>query len=266
MFKGFQSTGVFGTTVKTKQMFNGIPSTGFSQAEGIQGAIPTDSLVAWFNPQIIDSSTGITLNGSTVSSWKDTSGTYNLVQATAANQPTYVQSSATYRGRNYLSFDGGDSLSLVNNLGLGTNSVMSYFIILKRSNLTGANRFPLNFNTGAAGSISINSRGDAVFINSNLASSVNTAISPESINIQFYGFEVNRGAGFQYLHANGTYRRASSAITTTITDYSLGTFFISSTTAFYLGFVFDVLIYNKSLTQDEYINLYRYFNNLYGGI
>jgi hypothetical protein len=49
------------------------------------------SLVAWYQYQ-----TGIILNGSDVSAWKDYTGAYNMVQATAIKQPAYSSGTLTF--------------------------------------------------------------------------------------------------------------------------------------------------------------------------
>lgn len=71
--------------------------------------LPTQlsSLEAWYRGDM-----GVTLNGSTVSAWADQSGNgRHLSNGTAAQQPTYVASSAGIGSRPALSFDGGDILS-----------------------------------------------------------------------------------------------------------------------------------------------------------
>jgi hypothetical protein len=50
-----------------------------------------DSLVAWYQYQ-----TGITLHGSDVSKWADYTGVYDMVQATAVNQPAYSSGTLTF--------------------------------------------------------------------------------------------------------------------------------------------------------------------------
>ena len=54
---------------------------------------PSDesSLVAWYQYQ-----TGISLNGSDVEAWEDYTKAYNMVQATAANQPAYSDGTLTF--------------------------------------------------------------------------------------------------------------------------------------------------------------------------
>jgi hypothetical protein len=49
------------------------------------------TLVAWYQYQ-----TGITLNGSDVSVWKDYTGVYDMVQETEVNQPDYSGGTLTF--------------------------------------------------------------------------------------------------------------------------------------------------------------------------
>jgi hypothetical protein len=270
MFKGFQTAGpgMTATTTRPKNMFAGFPNTSFGDLNGLQGNIPSDNLVAWFNPQIVDPTNGITLNGSTVSSWKDTSGTYNLIQATAANQPTYVQNSQTYKGRNYLSFDTTDILSLNNSqLGVGTNGVYTVLSLYFFSSPATAFNYALNY-----GSLVLNVAGDyairtttsgvrqVIFIDTSLK---NITTSVDVAQLSLKGIEINRTNGLMYMHQSNIFRIGSVAISTTLTDYNGGSFRMGGVQAGTAS-IFDTLIYNRALTQAEYSSIYNYFNGLYG--
>jgi hypothetical protein len=58
---------------------------------------PSDesTLVAWYQYQ-----TGIILNGSDVSTWKDSAGAYHMAQATEVNQPAYSNGTLTFASAN----------------------------------------------------------------------------------------------------------------------------------------------------------------------
>lgn len=266
MFKGFQSAGpgITATTTKPKNLFVGFPNTSFGNFNGLQGNIPGDSLVAWFNPQIIDGTNGITLNGNTVSSWKDTSGTYNLVQATAANQPTLVQNSQTYKGRNYLSFDSNDFLQLnASTLGVGTNAVYTiltlYFFSVNNSSGYSALLYTspgaYTFGTTTAGGRSIN-------FTDTVTRFINAVAEPAVLTLK--GMEINRTNGLMYSHFRNVFRFASTAISTTLTDYNGGNFRFGGPVPSGTMTMFDTLIYNRELTQAEYSSIFNYFNGLYG--
>jgi hypothetical protein len=269
MFKGFQTAGpgMTATTTRPKNMFAGFPNTSFGDLNGLQGNIPSDNLVAWFNPQIVDATNGITLNGSTVSSWKDTSGTYNLIQATAANQPTYVQNSQTYKGRNYLSFDSTDFLQLnASTLGVGTNPVYTiltlYFISVNNS----SGYVSLIYGSGAAGQYVFSTSTGGIrsinFIDSGGTRTINASAEPASLTLK--GMEINRTNGFLYSHFTNTFRFNSVAISTTLTDYNGGNFRLGGPVTSGTITMFDTLIYNRGLTQAEYSSIFNYFNGLYG--
>ena len=269
MFKGFQSAGqgITATTTKPKNLFAGFPNTSFGNLNGLQGNIPSDSLVAWFNPQIVDASNGITLNGNTVSSWKDTSGTYNLVQATAANQPTYVQNSQTYKGRNFLSFDTTDTLQLnASTLGIGTNPVYTilslYFFSVNNTTLFSAIRYNDGtftpghylFGTSTAGV-------NVIFYFDSALRSLN--FGNLSAQLSLKGMEINRTNSLLYGHLNNNFRVSSTAILSTLTDYNGGNFRLGTLSTGTMT-MFDTLIYNRALTREEYSSIFNYFNGLYG--
>jgi len=269
MFKGFQSAGpgMTATTTRPKNMFAGFPNTSFGDFNGLQGNIPSDNLVAWFNPQIVDPTNGITLNGSTVSSWKDTSGTYNLVQATAANQPTYVQSSLTYKGRNYLTFDTTDFLQLnASTLGIGTNGAYTVLSLYFFSNNVTSGLFAIRYNNGTT------TPGDYVMgtstggirtalYNDGTLRGVSGAVDLAQLSLK--GVEINRTNSLIYAHNGSNFRVGSAAISPALTDYNGGPFRLGVISTGTMT-MFDTLIYNRALTQAEYSSIYNYFNGLYG--
>jgi len=270
MFKGFQTAGpgITATTTRPKNMFAGFANTAFGDFNGLQGYIPSDNLVAWFNPQIVDPTNGITLNGSTVSSWKDTSGTYNLIQATAANQPTYVQSSITYKGRNYLTFDTTDFLQLnASTLGIGTNPVYTVLSLYSLTSPATAFQYGLyygsgTFTTGGDYAIRTTTSGlrQGVYFDTALRFPTTTV---DGAQLSLKGIEINRTNGLIYMHQSNIFRIGSVAILTTLTDYNGGNFRMSALQAGTMS-MFDTLIYNRALTQAEYSSIYNYFNGLYG--
>ena len=264
MFKGFQSTGqgITATTTKPKNLFAGFPNTSFGDFNGLQCNIPSDSMVAWFNPQIIDGTNGITLNGNTVSSWKDTSGTYNLIQATAANQPTYVQNSQTYKGRNYLTFDTTDFLQLnASTLGIGTNPVYTILSLYYFSNNLNSSFSAIRYNNGSS------TPGDYTFGTStggvNVIFYFDSALriinfGNLSAQLSLKGMEINRTNSLLYGHLNNNFRQLSVAILPTLTDYNGGNFRLGTVSTGTMT-MFDTLIYNRALTQAEYSSIFNYF-------
>ena len=268
MFKGFQSAGpgITATTTKPKNLFAGFPNTSFGNLNGLQGNIPSDSLVAWFNPQIVDSTNGITLNGNTVSSWKDTSGTYNLIQATAANQPTYVQNSQTYKGRNYLSFDTTDTLQLnASTLGIGTNAVYTiitlYFYSVNNISGFAAIRYNFGLGNGEYGIVTTTAGVRQFLFNDGTARTISTGTDTAILLLK--GLEINRTNGLMYSHIGNAYRVNQLAISTTLTDYNGGNFRFGGISSGTMT-MFDTLIYNRALTREEYSSIFNYFNGLYG--
>lgn len=268
MFKGFQNTGqgVTATTTKPKNTFAGFPNTAFGDFNGLQGNIPSDNLVAWFNPQIVDAANGITLNGNTVSSWKDTSGTYNLIQTTAANQPTYVQNSAIYKGRNFLSFDTTDTLQInASSLGIGTNAVYTiislYFFSVNNTQLFTAIRYNNGLGNGEYGFGTIISGIRQLFFTDTIVRSMTGVADTATLNLK--GMEINRTNGLMYTHIGNVYRSAQLAISTALTDYNGGNFRLGGITSGTMT-MFDTLIYNRALTREEYLSMFNYFNGIYG--
>ena len=269
MFKGFQTAGpgMTATTTRPKNMFAGFPNTSFGDLNGLQGNIPSDSLVAWFNPQIVDATNGITLNGNTVSSWKDTSGTYNLVQATAANQPTYVQNSQTYKGRNFLSFDTTDTLQLnASTLGIGTNPVYTilslyYFSV---NNTSGFSAIRYNNGSSTPGDYLLGTSTGGISVGFYFDSVLrNLSFGTLTAQLLLKGIEINRTNSLLYTHNGISFRAGSVAILPALTDYNGGNFRFGGISSGTMT-MFDTLIYNRALTREEYSSIFNYFNGIYG--
>jgi hypothetical protein len=269
MFKGFQNSGqgITATTTKPKNTFAGFLNTAFGDFNGLQGNIPSDNLVAWFNPQIVDAANGITLNGNTVSSWKDTSGNYNLIQTTAANQPTYVQNSPIYKGRNFLSFDTTDTLQLnVSQLGIGTNpvyTVLSLYFFSVNNTLgfralsynNGLNNGEYYLGTGGNGFRQI------AFFDTALRFIFTSEDTPR---LSIKGLELNRTNSLMYFHISNNYRLFNTPINSTLTDFNNGSFRFGASISSGTMTMFDTLIYNRALTREEYLSIFNYFNGIYG--
>lgn len=93
--------------------------------------MPTQLTIAlWYDA---DDSSTITLNGSTVSQWKDKSGNNrNVSQSTATAQPTYATN--TLNGKPVLTFDAGDTLN--HNTDAFYSSDISFFAVAKTNSTT----------------------------------------------------------------------------------------------------------------------------------
>jgi hypothetical protein len=126
------------------------------------------SLVAWYQYQ-----TGITLNGSDVSEWADYTGVYDMVQATAVNQPAYSSGTLTFDSADtqFLQTTGQITLAGDFTIGfrvqatgtllgtvLGDNTTSNEFI-----SLTGVNSFRVNID-GTAQNFVITSAGDDYYV------------------------------------------------------------------------------------------------------
>lgn len=90
--------------------------------------IALGNLKAWYKADA-----GVTLNGSTVSAWADQSGNgYNLSQATAANQPTFVSNSQN--GLPAIQFDGtNDILSIATGSNITVGNDVTFYIAWKKT-------------------------------------------------------------------------------------------------------------------------------------
>ena len=124
MFTGFQRTNQPFITARPVELFAGIPKTDF----GNNGTLPyaqMGNMTAWW-----ETSNSITLNSGNVSSMLDKLNSYNMQQATAANQPLWVQQDSTVRGLSEITFTSGKSLSAGNILTIGTGNLSACVVFM----------------------------------------------------------------------------------------------------------------------------------------
>lgn len=257
-FKGFQQTQGITFTYKPNQLFESFPNS--INSNPIQNAVPNGWL-AWFEP-----STNITLNGSTVSQWCDLTNTYCLTQNTAANQPTYVSGT-----RPYLSATSSNFMTSSGFGGIGTNNVWTIIIITSTTTFSSGYTCPISYaQTGsleATGSWTLYyGSGDVVFRTVMTASSDALGTYTLSTNLNMLMFDINRTLGLHYSSANSVYHGASASNTTTLTDWSSGTLYLGRRSDGSYNTqrnIYDVIFYNRTLTNSEYNSLYSFFKAKY---
>lgn len=237
-----------------------VPKSPFN-SRGVGYAVPNSGLKAWFDP-----SKNIILNGSGVSSWSDTTGTYTISQATAINQPTYLTGSL-YGGHPYLSFDGSNDRLFANlALGIGTNNFQTVVAFVKFNSNT-VNQSALAFNSASSGGYVIYNTATAVsvgFWNPPVPNLLPAAAITLNTNPNMLCLEIDRQAGFIYASANGNYRGARSAIAANNNNYASGIFEMSRSGFLISMHMLDVFIYDKLLTESEFQQLYNYLKAKYG--
>lgn len=200
--------------------------------------ISVGNLKAWYK-----SDTGITLNGSTVSQWNDQSGnSKNLIQATAANQLTYV--SNAINGYPALQFDGvNDLMTLAVPYSGNTFNELTFFVVTARST-NPSNNFilfssatdymywnqPTNFRVGDT------SLADTMSNNVYYIKAATASVSGNQV--KYYSNGVNIGTN-------------NSPVNTNWREFSG----IGSSYGYPKGFIVEILIYNKILNPAEFGNV-----------
>lgn len=258
MFAGFQNTGGTTTTVSARKMFAGFANAQSNNMPSISGLI-SDNLVAWFDPSV-----GITI-GTGVSAWADTSGTYTVTQATAANQPLYVTGAADFKQFPYLLFDGtNDVLSLNNQLGVGTNSLYTIIVVCKAVTSTSNDRF-ITFNAGGTGEYRITqAAGNNTILWNGGAGGVSTNLPVSDLTqAHMFAIQINRITGQLISGYDSNQINATATIPTTLTDYSAGVLNIGGSIPANFQCL-DILFYNKILSSTEWLSNYNYFKGKYG--
>jgi hypothetical protein len=210
-------------------------------------------LAVWMDPA--DEST-VTLNGSTVSEVKDKSGNNrHLVQATAAQQPTYA---ATLNGRKVLTGDGARFLEAAFAY---TATAQTWFAVARRDSgnntrivtqLSGGSDIP-------SGTVYIPlyvpSGGVSSFTGSAVATVANTITSAAVCISRHTGSAItNRVNGVNSSAANHSLNRSFDAVRV------LG----HTTTSGFIGIIAEVLLYSRHLSDTEVSAVENYLKTRWG--
>ncbi|HTB05334.1 MAG TPA: hypothetical protein VK806_00175 [Bacteroidia bacterium] len=268
-FKGFQQTGGFAATVKPTQLFQGFTDTSFGQLGNI-GGVPSTNLVAWFNPSL-----NITL-GTGVSSWLDTTSTYNLTQAIGSKQPLYNLTIGNFNGRPYLGWTATQYLNAGSILNIGTNQYLDIvFITQINSYAVQANALTSDGTThgsSTAGRYGFYVATAGLFYfdwsdNGN-AYQVTNNIGISGLPTMYMG-SVDRAAGKSYMSQNSNYRQGVVTTSTSSGNLTPNNFTVGANSVGGLplvGDILDILIYigNTPMSQTDYQSLRVYMGQIYG--
>ena len=118
------------------------------------------SLVAWYQYQ-----TGITLNGSDVSEWADYTGVYDMVQATAINQPAYSSGTLTFDSADTQFLQTTGQIALAGDFTIGFRVQPTTFTGTVLGDNTTANEF-MRFNGVSSFRVNIDSNAQNFIISS----------------------------------------------------------------------------------------------------
>lgn len=257
MFKGFQKTGGFETTVKPTNMFAGFCDTAFGEVGNV-GGVPSTGLVAWFRPDV-----NITVGSGKVSQWQDTTGTYTLSAAGTA-QPSYIVGDQARNGRPYLSFNGTSNVLSGSSVSIGTNTQW-HVIMIYKWNGTGTYVLYDSDPTASPGRVAFYQVSSSTY--GVYRSSIGTAqlIRTSDTNMNMIGMQVDRVNGLIYQDYNYQYRAQSGTTVVESTNFvSAGaTFGASGTIDYSNAYLFDIFVYNQLLSQTDYLMLRGYMGNLY---
>ena len=179
------------------------------------------SLVAWYQYQ-----TGITLNGSDVSGWKDYTGSYNMVQATAVNQPAYSSGTLTFVLADTNFLQTGAQITLAGDFTIGFRVHPTTFLGTVLGDNTTANEF-MRFN--GASSFRVNIDGTAQ----------NFVINTTGENY----YVLTRSGTTVTLHQNGT---ATSPTRTFSGTADIDTIGDSNSSAAFNGTMKEIQIYSST--------------------
>jgi hypothetical protein len=221
-----------------------------------------------------DSST-LTLNGSTVSQWNDKSGgSRNATQSTANNQPTLESSSLN--NRSTLTFD-GTSDDMAGSLSY-TLTAQTVVIVARITSASGSGpAFARLFTQGLTASTSAGNQDYELtghFIpflrnsNTNQIGSYADSSVRAGVNITqnawFVACSRHTGTQIQNSFNNGTAQTYSHTLSRAYERYRIGNDLASFQTGWWPGGVAEVLVYNRSITDEERNTLLRALGTKWG--
>lgn len=206
--------------------------------------------------------TPATANADPVGAWDDLSGNNrHIIQATAGARPTLRTN--VVNGQQIVRFDGSnDTLSVVSNLGMGSNIPFSLFIVFKTT--TGSSDAGLFGTTTTAGP-----SGNVFLINHHAGTNVyfyiddaqpNYSLGTSSFFIVGATWDGTTNTNGIAMYKDGT----SQGNTTATLQPSAGTNgHIGQSTTFFNGDMAEIVLYNRVLSTAERQSVERYLGSRY---
>lgn len=275
----------------SKVFISGVAAQPYEIVAGLTNMENKDSAASRFVPSDISdcfawwkADSGITLSGTTVAVWTDEVNGRVLQNSVKASQPTYVSSTVTFNNRPTLAFDGTDD-QLVSDLSKGTWSFLhdmtgSTIAVVCRTNVISLLQSICG--TSAAGT---SLTGRCVVLNYNTTSmmqnrlSISGSATYDTLASAFpYVVQNNTIYCISALDTGSTLRMRRLNSSTAYSTVTISSPYLDSREpeftfrVGYAGFPFlngniaEVVIYNKTLTQDEMTKLSEYFVKKYGAL
>jgi hypothetical protein len=250
-------------------------SSGFFKSAKANSFFVRDGLVAQFNG---DSVANYTAESGRVGYWRDSVNGYYVTQSSAGNKPTVVV--GELNGRTGFGFTTGRTLLssgtlATNNLAtlIDQNAAHTVFIVSKRSNTSATNMTA--FSLGTSGSTGNSLQwGSFAYIGAASGSDiirVGNSYEIEGRFLDFFSGSVN-SYKFDGTYFNTKINGVSSMVNKTLTgtnmtmdSFFIGTAFYSGSTSYgYIGNLYEILVYNRALTENEVHKMHIYLSNKYG--
>jgi hypothetical protein len=219
----------------------------------VNAALPvTNGLVMYLDADAI---TGVA-NGAAVATWSDLSGNgNNAVPPTAANQPIYVASSASYNGLACVQFDGVDDWMDLNEMMITVNN-FTLFCVGKFDRADGANMYFFDGQQGSG-----DTRLRIASYNGNIQTRVGsmgdqTLIAGRSTDMHVYTLvSATTGAVQGFVDGVNTVN-GTNASGLNPTAFNLGSY--NHEKDWLQGSIAQMIVYNRPLTSEEIQSVYAY--------
>ena len=214
--------------------------------------LPTDisGLALWLRSDL-----GISLNGSTVSEWADQSGNLaNALQGNASLQPAY-SSSGGPNGVPYLSWTAaGNSVALAATLTV--NQPSEYFIVCRNLNSGGNFVRLIDCGVNDLQTYVDNTQQVNMYSGADFATGNSLTLSADSIVDNIFNGASSQSAVNGGTLATGNAGASNGNGTVTIGNSGGGG-------GSWVGRIYEVIVYNQTLTSDQRILINTYLSNRY---
>jgi hypothetical protein len=240
-------------------------------ASSVAAFSPTDiaNLVGWYK-----SGTGITLNGSTVSQWDDSSGAGNhATQGTATAQPTYNATDANFNGLASLTFDSSSDFlyanGLLSSIINGDDKPLTIVMAVKATNSTA---FPtiLGTNELTVGNTQFrcrlrNNSVSTYFmgLRDGAGTDANISGGTSDTNVKIVRFQTSGTAAEIFANNSSVASGAMDVSTCSATWFCLGATPTSASAGanFFGGEIAEIAVYSRLLSAGEQTQVETYFKD-----
>jgi len=215
------------------------------------------------------SDAGVTTSSGAVTDWADQSGNSNdASQSTSASRPAL--NTTGQNGYPYLTFDGSDDYMLISSvLGL-TDYPFTIFAVFNQDDSTTSEESVCGLNDNSATNeyhtLAADASGDLLRSASNSGTEYSStkAYDPEDFTVAVANFDSATSRTVYHQDGSGTTDTNSVAFSGNLDEFLIGRLQQSGSTQDFTGDIYEILVYNSILSDNDRQKVLHYLNKKYG--